>query len=193
MKTVNKIYFSSIICGLIIFIAFSGLGFMEPWASVYKAYGLPYWFALMVFVGGLVFMPLINYITLKAVTIKYGLRKIVTAIKISGFFVRYVLIIIGVLMFAIVFEDYLSLFFAEIFLKNGNYLASNGSVVWSAMIDLGKWLGLGELSIIYITPDFRIPLMYIVFMVIGLILVVSAILVPRFWYKPITKKIISKI
>lgn len=193
MKTVNKIYLSAVLVGICILIAFSGLGFMEPYASLYTAYGWPYWLALMSFVGMLVFIPVINYVTHKVVTIKYGMRKIVTSLHISGFFVRYVLLILGILMFAIVFEDYLSLFFAELFLQNGHYLAPNGSVVWSAAGDLGQWLGLGGWAYIEIVPGFQLPAMYFVFMGIGLAFIALAVLVPRFWYRPITKSITSKI
>lgn len=193
MKTVNKIYLSAVAVGVCILIAFAGLGFMEPWASVYTAYGWPYWLALMSFVGMLIFIPVINYITHKVITIKYGARKITTSLRISGFFIRYVFVILGVLMFAIVIEDYLSLYFAELFLQNNHYLAPNGSVVWSAAGDLGAWLGLGDLAYVSITPDFRLPFMYFIFIVIGLILIALAVLVPRFWYRPVTRTTTSKI
>lgn len=193
MKTVNKIYLSSALAGIIILIAFAGLGFMEPWSSIYAAYGLPYWLALSLFIGGLIFIPIANYITLKAVTVKYGARKIVTSLHISGFFIRYVMIIFGVLMLAIVVEDYLSLFFAEYFLHNNHYLAANGSVVWSAAGDLGVWLGLGEYAYITIVPGFRLPFMYFVFAGVGMILILLAVFTPRFWYRPITKKILTKL
>jgi len=191
MKTVNKIYLSSIITGVIILFSFAGLGFMEPWASVNTAYGWPYWMALMLFVGGLIFIPLANYITLKVITVKYGPRKITTSLKISGFFVRYVLVIVGVLMFAIVIEDYLSLYFAEWILHNNHYLAANGSVVWSAAGDLGQWLGVTPY--IEIVPGFQLPSMYFVFIGVGVALILVAVLVPRFWYRPITRTITSKV
>lgn len=193
MKTVNKIYLASIITGIIILLAFAGLGFMEPWASVNTAYGWPYWLALMLFVGGLIFIPLANYIALKVITVKYNSRKIVTSLRISGFFVRYVLVILGVLMFAIILEDYLSLYFAEWILHNNHYLAANGSVVWSAAGDLAVWLGLGDWAYVEITPGFQLPVMYFVFTVIGAVLIILAVLVPRFWYRPVTKKITSRI
>ena len=70
MKTVSKIYLSSIVSGIIILVAFAGLGFMEPWASTQTAYGWPYWIALMMFIGGLIFIPLANYITHKVIMIE---------------------------------------------------------------------------------------------------------------------------
>lgn len=191
MKTVSKIYLSSIVSGVIILVSFAGLGFMEPWASVNTAYGWPYWVALMFFVGGLIFIPLANYITLKVITVKYGPRRIIANLKISGFFVRYVLVIVGVLMFAIVIEDYLSLYFAELILHNGHYLAQNGSVVWSAAGDLGRWLGVPPY--IEVVSGFQLPTMYFVFAGIGLTFIALAVVVPRFWYRPVTKTITSKI
>lgn len=166
---------------------------MEPWASTQTAYGWPYWIALMAFIGGLIFIPLANYITHRVITVKYGSKKIVTSLRISGFFVRYAFVILGILMFAIVIEDYLSLYFAEWILHNNHYLAPNGSVVWSAAGDLGSWLGLGDLAYIQIVPGFQLPLMYFVFIALGALLLTLAVVVPRFWYRPITRKITSKL
>jgi len=183
MKTVKKIMIVGPAIGIPLMIAMAALGFLEPYASLYTAYGWPYWTALLIILGSLIFLPVI-YILASKTTIKYGRTKIITSISISGYALRLIVIIAGVMLIAAVIEDWLSLYFAEFFLHNNHYLNANG-VVWSAsaMGDLANWL---NISPAYITVfGYRMPILYPVFILTGIILISLAILVPRYWYKKV--------
>jgi len=181
MKKVSKILILAPAVGVPILIALAALGFLEPYASLYSAYGLPYWLSLIILLGALIFLPII-YAIAKRTTVKYGRNKISTTVSISGYALRLAVIIIGVMLIGAVIEDWLSLYFAEYFLQNGHYLASTG-VVWSAMGDLATWL---HLSPAYITVlGYRVPLLYPVFVGVGVLLIALAVLVPRRWYRRI--------
>jgi len=179
MKTVKKIMIIAPAIGVPLLIAMAALSFLEPYASLYKAYGWPYWAALLIILGSLIFLPVI-YILASKTTIKYGRTKITTSISISGYALRLIVIIAGVMLIAAVVEDWLSLYFAEFFLHNNHYLNANG-VVWSAMGDLATWMGISPTYIVVF--GYRMPLLYPVFLITGIILISLAVLVPRYWYR----------
>jgi len=181
MKTVNKILIMAPAIGVPLIIALAALGFLEPYASLYSAYGLPYWISLIILLGSLIFLPII-YMIAKKTTVKYGRNKISTTVSISGYALRLVVIIIGVMLIGAVIEDWISLYFAEFFLGNGHYLNSSG-VVWSAMGDLAGWMHIDPAYISVL--GYQIPVLYPVFLIAGTVLIALAVLVPRYWYRRI--------
>ena len=186
MKTVNKIYLALAAVGLPILGCFIALGFIEPYVSIPQntAYGWTYWPWLILLVVCFTFSPILYALTQK-ITIKYGRRKITTSLTISGFWIRFTIALIGVLLIGIVLEDALSLVFAELIrswsgLPPAGVFSADKGFLWSAMGDLAGWI---HLSPAYLKVlGWQIPTLYPAFLGAGIVLIILAVASPR-WFR----------
>jgi len=186
MPYVKKISLSLLAVGLPIVGAFIALGFIEPYVSIpgNTAYGWDYWPWLILLVACFTFSPAL-YAVAQKITVKYGKRKITTSLTISGFWIRLIVALIGILLIGIVLEDALSLIFAE-WIRQLNGMAPAGvftvedGFLWSAMGELTNWIGLTAYLPAYITVyGWQIPTLYLIFTAAGITLIALAVLAPR--------------
>lgn len=183
MKTVNKIYLALASVGLPIIGCFIALGWIEPYVSIptHTAYGWDYWPWLILLVVCFTFAPVL-YILANQITVKYGRRKITTRLTIRGFWIRFTIALIGVVLIGIVLEDALSLVFAELIrsmsgLPPAGVFAADKGFLWSAMGDLAGWIGLSPAY--FKISGWQIPTLYPVFLGVGVILIILALVAPR--------------